>query len=134
MSNNLNTKKQEFIVSVEGGLGAQIISLSVYYYLKELEYKVLLDLSYFDNTPHVALEGDKKLSYWPWELDNYGINKGSNGDLVVLQCKDPIEAIRLKPARLFVVRHGKVISSTDPVNYELNLGSNTESEDLLFKG
>ena len=67
-------------------------------------------------------------------LDNYGINNGSNGDLVVLQCKDPIEAIRLKPARLFVVRHGKVISSTDPVNYELNLGSNMESEDLLFKG
>jgi len=67
-------------------------------------------------------------------LDNYGINNGSNGDLVVLQCKDPIEALRLKPARLFVVRHGKVISSTGPVNYELNLGSNTESEDLLFKG
>ena len=66
-------------------------------------------------------------------LDNYGINNGSNGDLVVLQCKDPIEAIRLKPARLFVVRHGKVISSTDPVNYELNLGANTEREDLLFK-
>ena len=67
-------------------------------------------------------------------LDNYGIDNGSNGDLVVLQCKDPIEAIRLKPARLFVVRRGKIISSTDPVNYELNLGSNTESEDLLFKG
>ena len=67
-------------------------------------------------------------------LDNYGINNGSNGDLVVLQCKDPIEAIRLKPARLFVVRHGKVISSTDPANYELNLGASTESEDLLFKG
>ncbi len=66
-------------------------------------------------------------------LDNYGINNGSNGDLVVLQCKDPIEAIRLKPARLFVVRHGKVISSTDPVKYELNLGANTEIEDLLFK-
>ena len=67
-------------------------------------------------------------------LDNYGINNGSNGDLVVLQCKDPIEAIRLKPARLFVVRRGKVISSTSPVHYELNLGSTTESEDLLFKG
>ena len=67
-------------------------------------------------------------------LDNYGINNGSNGDLVVLQCKDPIEAIRLKPARLFVVRHGKVISSTSPVHYELNLGSNTEKQDLLFKG
>ena len=66
-------------------------------------------------------------------LDNYGINSGSNGDLVVLQCKDPIEAIRLKPARLFVVRRGKVISSTRPVSYELNLGLNKESEDLLFK-
>ena len=53
---------------------------------------------------------------------------------MVLQCKDPIEAIRLKPARLFVVRRGKVISSTRPISYELNLGSNTESEDLLFKG
>ena len=67
-------------------------------------------------------------------LENYGINKGSNGDLVILQCKDPVEAIRLKPARLFVIRRGKVISSTRPVKYELNLGSNTESEDLLFKG
>ncbi len=67
-------------------------------------------------------------------LDNYGINNGSNGDLVVLQCKDAIEAIRLKPARLFVVRRGKVISSTSPINYELNLGSNKESEDLLFEG
>ena len=67
-------------------------------------------------------------------LENYGIAKGLNGDLVVLQCKDPIEAIRLKPARLFVVRKGKVISSTRPISYQLNLGSNTESEDLLFKG
>ncbi len=67
-------------------------------------------------------------------IDNYGINNGSNGDLVVLQCKNAIEAIRLKPARLFVVRRGKVISSTSPINYELNLGSNTESEDLLFEG
>ena len=67
-------------------------------------------------------------------LDNYGINNGSNGDLVVFQCKDSIEAMRLKPARLFVVRRGKVISSTSPVKYELNLSSNTESEDLLFKG
>ena len=67
-------------------------------------------------------------------LDNYGIKKGLNGDLVVLQCKDQIEAIRLKPARLFVVRRGEVISSTRPVRYELNLRSKKENEDLLFKG
>ena len=67
-------------------------------------------------------------------LDKYGIDNGSNGDLVVLQCKDSIEAIRLKPARLFVVRRGKVISSTKPIKYDINLGLKTESEDLLFKG
>ena len=67
-------------------------------------------------------------------LDKYGIDNGSNGDLVVLQCKDSIEAIRLKPARLFVVRRGKVISSTKPIKYEINLGLKTEREDLLFKG
>ena len=68
------------------------------------------------------------------QLDKYGIDNGSNGDLVVLQCKDAVEAIRLKPARLFVIRRGKVISSTKPIKYEINLGSKTESEDLLFKG
>lgn len=73
MSYNLTTNQQEFIVTVEGGLGAQIISLSVYYFLKQLNYKVLLDLSYFDNTPFIASEGDGKLSYWKWELDHFGI-------------------------------------------------------------
>ena len=67
-------------------------------------------------------------------MNKYGIDNGSNGDLVVLQCKDSIEAIRLKPARLFVVRRGKVISSTKPIKYEINLASKTEREDLLFKG
>ena len=73
MSYNLTTNQQEFIVTVEGGLGAQIISISVYYFLKQLYYKVLLDLSYFDNTPFIASEGDGKLSYWKWELDHFGI-------------------------------------------------------------
>ena len=73
MSYNLTTNQQEFIVTVEGGLGAQIISISVYYFLKQLNYKVLLDLSYFDNTPFTASEGDGKLSYWKWELDHFGI-------------------------------------------------------------
>lgn len=73
MSYNLTTNQQEFIVTVEGGFGAQIISISVYYFLKQLNYKVLLDLSYFDNTPFTASEGDGKLSYWKWELDHFGI-------------------------------------------------------------
>jgi len=43
-------------------------------------------------------------------LDGYGLEVGCNGDLVVLQAADPIEAIRLKARRLFVVRRGKVVA------------------------
>jgi cytosine deaminase len=45
-------------------------------------------------------------------LDGYGLEKGSNADFVLLQAKDPIEAIRLKATRLAVVRRGKVIAET----------------------
>jgi cytosine deaminase len=45
-------------------------------------------------------------------LDGYGLEVGCNGDLVVLQAADPIEAIRLKARRLFVVRRGKVIAES----------------------
>jgi cytosine deaminase len=45
-------------------------------------------------------------------LEGYGLDVGHNGDLVVLQAADPIEAIRLKARRLFVVRRGKVIAES----------------------
>lgn len=43
-------------------------------------------------------------------LDDYGLEVGKAADMVVLQARDPIEAIRLKAARLFVVKAGKVIA------------------------
>lgn len=45
-------------------------------------------------------------------LPAYGIAKGCNADLVLLQASDPIEAIRLKATRLKVIRRGKVIAET----------------------
>jgi cytosine deaminase len=45
-------------------------------------------------------------------LQDYGLDVGHDGDLVVLQAADPIEAIRLKARRLFVVRRGKVIAES----------------------
>ncbi|WP_371424252.1 amidohydrolase family protein [Tardiphaga sp.] len=45
-------------------------------------------------------------------LEGYGLDVGCNGDLVLLQARDPIEAIRLKATRLAVVRRGKVIAET----------------------
>jgi cytosine deaminase len=47
-------------------------------------------------------------------LDGYGLEKGCNADMVVLQAADPIEAIRIKAPRLFVIRRGKVIARRDP--------------------
>ena len=64
-------------------------------------------------------------------LDNYGLQPGCKGDIIVLQCKSPIEAIRLKPARLFVIRNGEIISSTPSVNYKLNISDKVEYTDLI---
>ncbi|WP_200897205.1 amidohydrolase family protein [Devosia chinhatensis] len=44
-------------------------------------------------------------------LDGYGIAVGNKADMVLLQAKDPIEAIRLKATRLAVIKSGKVIAS-----------------------
>jgi cytosine deaminase len=43
-------------------------------------------------------------------LEGYGLAPGCHADFVLLQAKDPIEAIRLKAARLAVVRRGRVIA------------------------
>ena len=45
-------------------------------------------------------------------LEGYGLEIGCNADMVVLQAQDPIEAIRLRARRLFVIRRGKVIAET----------------------
>lgn len=66
-------------------------------------------------------------------LDNYGLRKGCKADLVILQCSNAIEAIRLRPPRLFVIKSGKIISSTDPVRYQLNLSGEKYQTDLIFR-
>ena len=46
-------------------------------------------------------------------LDGYGLKRGCAANMVLLQARDPIEAIRLRPPRLAVVRAGKVIARTN---------------------
>jgi cytosine deaminase len=43
-------------------------------------------------------------------LDDYGLREGGPADFILLQAADPFEAIRLKAARLAVVRRGRVIA------------------------
>ena len=58
-------------------------------------------------------------------LEGYGLEVGCNGDLVVLQAADPIEAIRLKARRLFVVRRGKVIAESPRQVTQIDLPGRT---------
>ncbi len=54
-------------------------------------------------------------------LAGYGLEKGCNADLVILQASDTLEALRLKPSRLAVIRRGKVIARSAPRIGELFL-------------
>ena len=63
-------------------------------------------------------------------LEGYGLASGCRADLVVLQCRDPIEALRLRPPRLFVLRAGKVIAETAPAVARLRLGEREEALDF----
>ncbi len=45
---------------------------------------------------------------------DYGLTPGSRASLIVLDCADPVDAIRLDPARLAVVSNGRVVARTAP--------------------
>ena len=54
-------------------------------------------------------------------LDGYGIAPGCRADLVVLQARDPLEALRLRARRLHVLRAGRIIAETGPEITHLSL-------------
>jgi cytosine deaminase len=66
-------------------------------------------------------------------LDGYGLAPGCHADFVVLQAGDPIEALRLHPARLYVVRRGRVIAETPPVISRLILNDATHPVDFRHR-
>lgn len=54
-------------------------------------------------------------------LNGYGIAPGCHADLVVLDARDPIEAIRLRAARTLVMRRGQVVARTPAPHAALSL-------------
>ena len=54
-------------------------------------------------------------------LEGYGLEPGCHADFVLLQAADPIEAIRLRAARLAVVRRGSIVARTPAVRASLSL-------------
>jgi cytosine deaminase len=67
-------------------------------------------------------------------LEGYGLEPGCNADFVVLQARDPIEAIRLRAARLHVVRRGKVIAENPPHRAHLHLAGRPATTDFTLDG
>jgi len=55
-------------------------------------------------------------------LDDLGLAVGKRASLVVLDASDPIEALRLRPARLAVVSRGKVIARAPRGDAQLSIG------------
>ena len=62
-------------------------------------------------------------------LEGYGLKRGNKADMVILQANDKIDAIRLRANRLFVIRAGKVISTTKPIHAELDLSERPKKLD-----
>ena len=63
-------------------------------------------------------------------LEHYGLEKGCHADMVVVQAGDAMEAIRLKPPRLFVIRRGKIISRAQPQVANVKLGRESWTVDF----
>ncbi|RUP26091.1 MAG: cytosine deaminase [Curvibacter sp.] len=54
-------------------------------------------------------------------LAGYGMAPGCHADFVLLDARDPIEALRLRPPRLRVYRRGRLIAQSQPAVSQLNL-------------
>jgi cytosine deaminase len=67
-------------------------------------------------------------------LEGYGIAPGCFADLVVLQAADTIEAIRLRPNRLFVLRRGKVLAQAAPQVSTVTMGGVEKAVDFTRAG
>ncbi len=68
------------------------------------------------------------------KLEGYGIEPGNDANLVILDCKSAFDAIRLRPARLKVIRRGKVIAETQKSHPTVILNGETHEVDFVPAG
>lgn len=66
-------------------------------------------------------------------LQGYGLDPGCFADFVLLQARDPVEAIRLRAARLAVVRRGRLIARQAPATVSLTLDGRPGQVDFLHR-
>ncbi|MDP9045541.1 MAG: amidohydrolase family protein [Pseudomonadota bacterium] len=66
-------------------------------------------------------------------LEGYGLGVGDFADFVLLQARDPVEAIRLRASRLMVVRRGRVIAESPAAVARLDLPGRPPSVDWTLR-
>ncbi|MFO1317522.1 MAG: amidohydrolase family protein [Burkholderiales bacterium] len=66
-------------------------------------------------------------------LDGYGIAPGNRADFVLLQARDPVEAIRLRATRLMVFRAGRVVAQTPAAVAKLDLPGRPPAVDWTLR-
>lgn len=65
------------------------------------------------------------------QLDGYGLEAGCHADFVLLQARDPIEAIRLRATRLKVYRRGKLLAETPATTSRLHLDGRPDQTSFM---
>ena len=66
-------------------------------------------------------------------LDGYGLAPGCRADLVLLQARNPVEALRLRATRLAVLRAGKVVARTPAATATLALDGRPSQVDFRLR-
>jgi cytosine deaminase len=65
-------------------------------------------------------------------LQGYGLEVGCNADFVLLQARDPVEAIRLRAARLKVFKRGKLVAETPAATSQLHMSGRPAQTSLML--
>ena len=65
------------------------------------------------------------------QLEGYGLAPGCHADFVLLQARDPVEAIRLRATRLAVYRRGRCVARTPAATAQLDLPDRPASTSFM---
>ena len=65
-------------------------------------------------------------------LEGYGLEPGCHADFVLLQARDPVEAIRLRANRLKVFRRGILLAESAPSYSALHLDERPDKTEFLL--
>jgi cytosine deaminase len=76
----------------------------------------------------VTVNGAKVLG-----LQRHGVAVGCEANLVLLQARSVVEALRLRPNRLLVLRQGKMVACSAPAMSQLDLPGRPASVDWTLQ-